>query len=182
MKDLRLNFAKRIPHLEQIARVYAVMVVIIYSWSLFRFFWRLPGWLYYSSMGEIGVMFTYMMVVNLIESLVVLLAPLFLSIVLPQKWFSDRFVTKGTLLVLMGLGYLIYFSNHLHFQTPFPVQLVTWTPAVAIAILGLVFLIDRAHVLDKALDEITSRLVIFLYISIPVSLVSVLVVLVRNII
>ena len=177
-----MNFVKRIPKLEQIAPVYAVVVVMIYPWSLLRFFWRLPSWLYFSSVGEIAVIFAYMMVVNLIESILVLLAPTLMSIILPQKWFYDRFITKGTLLVLFGLGYLIYFDNHLQYQTPFPLDLVYWTPAIAISILVLVFLIDWLGFLDRILNELTNRLIIFLYISIPVSLTSLLIVLIRNII
>ena len=177
-----MNFVKRIPKLEQIAPVYAVVVVMIYPWSLSRFFWRLPSWLYFSSVGEIAVIFAYMMVVNLIESILILLAPILMSIILPQKWFYDRFVTKGTLLVSLGLGYLIYFDNHLHYQTPFPLDLVYWTPAIVISILVLVFLIDLLGFLDKILNELTNRLIIFLYISIPVSLISLLIVLIRNII
>jgi len=177
-----LSITEKIPKFEEIAPVYAVIVMMIYPWTLARFFWRLSSWLYFSSAGEIAVIFAYMMVVNLIESVLVLLAPLLLSIVLPQKWIYDRFMTKGTLLVLFGLGYFMYFDNQLQYQTPFPVELVSWTPAIAIAILGLVFLIDRYHFLDRILDELSSRLLIFLYISIPVSLASLLVVLIRNII
>lgn len=177
-----MNFVKRIPSAEQITRVYAVIVVIIYPWSISRFLWRLPSWLYFSAIGEIATTFAYMIVVNLIESLLVLLAPLFLSVMLPKKWFYDRFITKGTLLVLLGLGYLMYFDNHLHYQAPFPVELVAWTPAIALAILSLAFLIDWLGFLDKVLDDISNRLLIFLYISIPISLVSLLVVFIRNII
>ncbi len=171
---------KRIPKLEQIMPVYAVIVVMIYPWSLLRFFWRLPSWLYFSSIGEIVVIFAYMVVVNLVESILVLLAPILLSIILPQKWFYDRFITKGTLLILLGLGYLIYFNNHLKVQS-FPLELVYWTPVVAVAILGLVFVIDRINFLNKILEELTNRLVVFLYISIPISVVSLLTVLIRNI-
>ncbi len=176
-----LNLIKRIPKLEQIAPVYAVMVVMIYSWSLSRFFWRLPSWLYFSSVGEITVIFAYMMVVNLIESILVLLVPILMSIVLPQKWFYDRFVTRGTILVSLGLGYLMYFDNHLQYQVPFPLDLVYWTPAIAAAILALAFLIDRLGFLDRVLNELTNRFIVFLYISIPLSLISLLIVLFRNI-
>lgn len=180
-KVINLNFSKRIPKLEQIAPVYAVAVAMIYSWSLLQFFWKLPSWLYFSSVGEIAVIFAYMMVVNLIESILVLLAPILMSIILPQKWFYDKFVTKGTLLVLSGLGYLIYFNDHLNSQTPFPLELVYRTPVIALALISLVFLIDWTGFLDKILNELTNRLIIFLYISIPVSLISLLIVLVRNI-
>jgi hypothetical protein len=182
MSGQNLSITEKIPKLHDIVPVYAVIVMIIYPWTLARFFWRLPSWLYFSSVGEIAVIFAYMMVVNLIESVLVLLAPLLLSIILPQKWFYDRFMPKGILLVLFGLGYFMYFASQFQYQTPFPVELVSWTPAIAIAILGLVFLIDRFRFLDRILAELSSRLLIFLYISIPVSLVSLLVVLIRNII
>jgi hypothetical protein len=160
--------------------VYAVIVVMIYPWSLLHFFWRLPSWVYFSTLGEIAVIFAYMVVVNLVESILVLLAPILLSIILPQKWFYDRFITKGTLLILLGLGYLIYFNDHLTVES-FPLQLVYWTPVVGIVILGLVFLLDRIGFLNKVLGELTNRLIVFLYISIPISLISLLTVLVRNI-
>lgn len=175
-----MNLVKRIPKLEQIIPVYAVIVVMIYPWSLLRFFWRLPSWIYFSSIGEIAVIYAYTVVVNLVESILVLLAPILLSIVLPQKWFYDRFITKGTLLVLFGLGYLIYFNNHLQADI-FPLELVYWTPLAVVAILGLVFLLDRIGFLKRILEEVTNRLIVFLYISIPISLIALLTVLVRNI-
>ena len=176
-----MNFAQKIPKLAQIAPVYAVAVAMIYPWSISRFFWRLPSWLYYSSAGEITVIFAYMMVVNLIESALVLLAPILLSVILPKKWFFDRFITKGALLLSFGLGYVMYFDNHLNYQSPFPLALVYQTPLILAALFVLVFLIDWIGVLDKILIDLSDRLIVFLYISIPVSLISFLVVLVRNI-
>ena len=176
-----MNFAQKIPKLAQIAPVYAVAVAMIYPWSISRFFWRLPSWLYYSSAGEIAVIFAYMMVVNLIESALVLLAPILLSVILPKKWFFDRFITKGALLLSFGLGYVMYFDNHLNYQSPFPLALVYQTPLILAALFVLAFLVDWIGILDKILLDLSDRLVVFLYISIPVSLISFLVVLVRNI-
>ncbi|MBL8102212.1 MAG: hypothetical protein JNM02_06765 [Anaerolineales bacterium] len=176
-----MNFVRKFPKLEQIAPVYAVAVVMIYAWSLSRFFWRFPSWLYYSSAGEIAVIFAYMMVVNLIESVLVLLVPIFMSVILPKRWFYEKFVTKGALLTALSLGYLMYFDNHLHYQNPFPLELVYRTPFILAGILITVFLVDWIGVLDKILTELSDRLIVFLYISIPVSLISLLVILVRNI-
>lgn len=176
-----MNFVQKIPKLAQIAPVYAVAVAMIYPWSISRFFWRLPSWLYYSSAGEIAVIFAYMMVVNLIESALVLLAPVFLSVILPKKWFFEKFVTKGALLLSLSLGYVMYFDNRLNYQSPFPLGLVYQTPIIIAVLFALVFLVDWIGVLDKILIDLSDRLIVFLYISIPVSLISLLVVLVRNI-
>lgn len=137
--------------------------------------------MYYSSAGEIAVIFAYMMVVNLIESALVLLAPVLLSVILPKKWFFERFITKGALLLSLGLGYVMYFDNHLNYQSPFPLTLVYQTPIILAAIIVLVFLVDWLGILDKILLDLSDRLIVFLYISIPVSLISLLVVLIRNI-
>ena len=122
-----------------------------------------------------------MMVVNLIESALVLLAPVLLSVILPKKWFFERFITKGALLLSLGLGYVMYFDNHLNYQSPFPLTLVYQTPIILAAIVVLVFLVDWVGILDKILIDLSDRLIVFLYISIPVSLISFLVVLIRNI-
>ena len=176
-----MNFVQKIPKLEQIAPVYAVAVAMLYPWAISRFLWRLPSWLYFSSAGEIGVIFAYMMVVNLIESALILLVPVFLSVILPKKWFYERFVTKGALLLSLGLGYVMYFDDHLNYQSPFPLDLVYLTPLIGAVILALVFLIDWLGFLSKILIGLSDRLIVFLYISIPVSLISLVIVLFRNI-
>ncbi len=176
-----MNILQKIPRLEQITPVYAVAVAMIYPWSISRFLWRLPSWLYFSSTGEIAVIFAYMMVVNLIESALVLLVPIFFSIVLPKKWYFERFITKSVLLISLGLGFIIYFDNHLNYQSPFPLDLVYQMPVIAAVIFILVFLLDRLGFLSRILYDLSDRLIVFLYISTPFSLISLLIILVRNI-
>ena len=176
-----LNIVKKIPRLEQILPVYAVIVVMIYTWSLILFFWRLPSWINFSTLGEIAVIFSYMVVVNLVESILVLLLLAALSMILPPKWFHDRFVTKGSSLVLLGLGCLMYFNNNLLDDILFPLLMLKKILIVVAAILALVFLIDRISLLNRFLEELANRMIVFLYIWLPISALSLLTVLVRNI-
>jgi hypothetical protein len=164
-----------------LAPVYAIAVTIVYSWSLLRFSWRLPSFLKYSTNSEIGVILAYLMVVTLLESLVVVLAPIVLSIILPQKWFHDRFITKGALLVSLWLGYLIYIAGKIMPEMPFPYTLIKWSPVFFLLILIFVLLLGEIKFLSKIVDDISDRFVVFLYISIPVSAISLMVVLIRNI-
>ena len=177
-----LSIIEKIPKLEEIAPVYAVIVMMIYPWTLTRFFWRLSSWILFASVGDLVAIFAYMVVVNFLESILVLLALLVMSIIQPQKWFYDRFKTRSISLVLLGLGYLIYLNKNLHADSPFPLTLVRWIPIVAVVILVLVFLVDQVSFLRRVLEELANRLTIFLYISIPVSVIALLVVLIRNII
>jgi hypothetical protein len=176
-----LSIVNKIPKLEEIVPVYAVIVMMIYPWTLARFFWKLASWILFASVGDLAMFFAYMVVVNLMESIVVLLVPILMSILLPQSWFYDRFKTRSVALVLSGVGFLIYLSKNLHADAPFPLTLVRWMPMAVVTILVLVFLVDRVGFLRKLLEEVANRLTIFLYISIPISAIALLVVLIRNI-
>lgn len=175
-----MSITKRIPSIEKILPVYAVIVMVIYTWTIFHYFWNTPSWILYSTIGEFITIYAYMVVVNFIESLVILLIPVLMSIFLPAKWFYTRFESKGVLLVSLGLGYLFYLNQNLDLNS-FPLELVSWMPVVAIAILALVFVLDRIDFLCKLLVGVTNRLVVFLYILIPISFISLLIVLIRNI-
>jgi hypothetical protein len=177
-----LSITNKIPKFEEIAPVYAVIVMMIYPWTLTRFFWKLSSWILFASVGDLAALFAYMVVVNFVESILVLLVPLAMSVVLPRKWFYDRFKTRSIALVLFGLGFLMYLDRNLHADAPFPLILVRWIPMAAVAILVLVFLVDQVGFLRRVLDELANRLTVFLYISIPVSVIALLVVLIRNII
>lgn len=176
-----LSITEKIPKLQDIAPVYAVIVMMIYPWTLTRYFWKLSSWILFASVGDLAALFAYMVVVNLLESILVLLVPLAMSVVLPQRWFYDRFKTRSISLVLFGLGFLIYLNRNLHADAPFPLTLVRWIPLAAVAILVLVFLVDQVGFLRKVLEEVANRLTVFLYISIPISAVSLLVILLRNV-
>jgi hypothetical protein len=180
-KELNVNFKKRLPSFNQLIPVYAVIVSVVYTWSLLKFFWRLPSFLYSFTAGEIVVTYAYLNVVNLFESLVILLVPIALSFILPDKWFHDRFTSKSVLLVSLLLGYLVYLASHIIVEQPFPYTLMKSSPLFVVLILVLVFFLDRIPPLSKIVESLSSRLVVFLYISIPVSLISLLIVLFRNI-
>jgi len=166
--------------MEDIAAVYAVIVLLIYPWTLTRFFWKLSSWLLFTPFGDLGNIFAYMMAVNFLESILVLLAPLGLSILLPRGWFYERFVSRGVSLVLLGLGYLIFLNRNMDATALFPWAMVRLIPLVLLVIPILVFLLDRISIVRSFLNELANRALIFLYITIPISLISVLIVVIRN--
>lgn len=176
-----MNFASRLPSLKQLAPVYSVVVVIVYGYSIVKFLWRVPSLINYSTVGQVGVTFSYMLVFNLIESLLIISIPVALSVILPRKWFFEHFVAKGVLLVSLGLGYEAYVASHINTSEPFPYLFFKWAPLVLILILALVFLLARIKLLSRFLGWIAEQLEVFLFISIPLSVIALAVVLFRNI-
>lgn len=176
-----MRFLSRFPSIKQLAPVYSVIVIVVYGFSMIRFFWRVPSLANYSTIGQIGVVFSYMLTVNLIESLILISAPILLSLFLPSKWFFEQFVVKGVLLVSMGLGYAYYITGHINTEEPFPYELFRLSPVVLAVILLLVFLLARVNFLKRFLEWLAEQLQVFLLLSIPLSLIAVVVVLLRNI-
>jgi hypothetical protein len=176
-----MQFASRFPSQKQLALVYVVIAVVLYSWSIIRFFWRLPSFIMFATVDEIAIMYDYLIIVNFLESLTLLLIPILISIVLPAHWFFDRFVTKSTLLLAMGLWYLSYIANHISAGRPFPYDLIRIAPFVVLLIFVLMYVLDQISFLRKIIIEITERLTVFLYIIIPITAICFLVILFRNI-
>jgi hypothetical protein len=176
-----LAIFNRLPKWPQIAAVYAVIVLVIYAWTILWSFWKLPSWLYFMSIGEILTIYAYSMMINLFESLLVLCLPLGLCLILPRKWFSDVFVTRSVIVVLSVLGYAAYILTQFQSREDYPGGIVRLIPAVFLASLVLAFLVGKVKFLVKGLDFFAEQAIVFLYITIPISLVSLLVVFVRSI-
>ncbi len=172
---------KRIPKWGQIASVYAVIVVMIYSWTILWFFWKLPSWLDYLNAGEIALTFAFTLATNFVESLAVLCAPLILCIILPSRWFYETFIARGTALVMLGLGYMMYVAFQFQTKEDYPsLTLKAWTVALAaVIILFLVFLIGRFSLSRRIMEVVADRVTIFLYLFVPLSLVALMVVVAR---
>lgn len=180
LRQVNLNILKKLPKSADIAAVYAIIVAILYYPTINRFFWKLPSWILFASLGDLFNFSAYMFTVNFLESLLVLLGVLALCIILPRKWFYEHFVSRGVLLVVLTLGYIIYLGTLMQPNMPFPWNLIRLSPVIFLIILLIVFLLDQIGFLRKFLNAAADRFIVFLYISIPVSILSFAVVLIRN--
>jgi len=173
---------KKIPNWSDIASVYAIEVFIVYGWTIYWFIWKLSSWVYYLNYKEILVIGAYSAVVNLFESLLLLFVQLAITVLLPRPWFSDRFVSTGGLISVLLGGYFIYFSSLSEEAGSF-----SYTPLIQAVIffggaIGLSILISRVRVVSSLIASFADRAKIFLYLSLPISALSVFVVIVRNLV
>ncbi len=172
----------RFPKQKEIAPVYAVIVLMVYGWTILKFNYHLPGWLYFLNLGEITSVFAYSMVTNLLESLFVLFGVVAIAVILPKKWFSDAFVARGAGLSILILALMMYTASQFRTLDYYPSEIVRWLPAILVLIAVIAYLLGRANFTRRILELFADRAVIFLYITIPLSLVSLVVVLFRLII
>jgi heme exporter protein D len=171
----------RIPKLSQLFPVYAVIALVIYTWTILWFFWKLPSWLDFLNMLEIGIVFSYVLTTNFVESLIVLIVLIVLCVILPRKWFLDLFVARGTALALLGLSYMVYLAYQVQAKVDHPTFSFRVVPIVLETLFVLVvgYVVGGIPPVRKALEFFADQATIFLYLSIPISVISVLIVLFR---
>ncbi len=167
------------PTRAQVAQVFAVIVLMVYSWTIIWFFYKFPSWLYFLNVGEILTVLAYSLATNLAESLTVLCGSVALSLVLPRKWFHDVFVARGGTLAIAGLGYMMYVASQFTSKEGYPsLTLKPWSVAVVLVlIVALVYVAGRSRIFRRIVEVIADRATIFLYLYMPLSAVALMVVL-----
>jgi hypothetical protein len=176
---------QRLPNSQAILQVYAVIAVMLSGWTITAFLWKLSAWLLILNMGEILTVFSYSMVANLIESLVVLLLLLMVSACLPASFFRDDFVVRGTILTVGLIGSLMAFvKSHMVFGMENGLKLLIGPLAVLLLtaiLMGLPSELRFVRFLHSAIRRTSDRLIVFLYILVPLFVILLAYVIFRNI-
>ncbi len=177
--------AGRFPDIQNILGVYAVIVFLIYSWTLITSFYMLPSWLFYLSIGQILSMYAYFFSINLVESILVLVGILLLEFTLfyPLKnkdEFQSRSILTVFALLVSTMTRLLLYKNTETSEAFLSGELTWW---VLILLPGILFavLISKNKRLRSAIEAIAERVSILLFLYTPLSLISLLVVIIRNI-
>lgn len=171
----------RLPEFSAILSVYAVISSLIYGWTLVIFLWKLPSWILFLTISEIMVLLAYSLTSALMESLAVLGTLLLASALLPPAWMRDLFVARGTFTAITGLGaIMLYLYQYASIGYDFINELIPWSLAALGLTLLVAFLAGRIRLLVRTAAWISDLLTIFVYVSVPASLVSLLIVLYRN--
>jgi len=181
MKKILLRVKKQLPTRDNILPVYAVITFVIYGWSLYWFLHELPAWIQYLYLSEILAIYLYVLMVNLFESLLILLLMLTLCVLLPAKWFYSEFTYRGVMLSLFTIAYLaaliVRRSQILEFST----NMINWFPLILFAALLFINLLERFSFFKKAVVNFADRATVFLYINVPVSIIAIVIIAIRSV-
>lgn len=177
-------FAGRLPSRQNILGVYAVIVLLVYSWTLVTSFYKFPSWMFYLTIGQILSVYAYAFSIDLLESILVLAAVLFLDLTLFLAFRNkDEFQSRSILLivgvlVVAGLR-LIFFPDYEDIYAFLQSEAIWWGIALPL-MLVLAVAGSKAGWVRNAVEVTAERAFVFLYIYIPLSLISMLIVLIRN--
>jgi len=179
-----MGILKRLPHINEIISVYAVISFMVYGWTLVAFSGRILSWSRFLALREILTIYSYSLLTDFVESLIFLALLLLVCVILPPRLMSNVFLVRGTIIVISLLGTLMF---NLAFYTNASTALIWNIPAwLFISICGLIFMVFL-EVLSKkmpwvalTLISLTGWLMIFLYLFMGLSLFALVIVAINN--
>lgn len=174
---------KRLPKVQAILQVYAVIAVMCAGWTITAFLRKLPSWLLTLNVGEIFTVFSYSMFTNLIESLIVLLLLLIVCGLLPSHILRDDFEVRGTILAIGLIGSMIAALELLkQYGIESSFGLLKGPITVVLLTVLLFVFSSRIRVLHSAVLWVSDRLIVFLFILLPLFVTLSVYVILRNIV
>jgi hypothetical protein len=176
-------FRERLPQRKDILYVYGGVVFAIYSWAIRGFLMQLSSLRLYHTLGEIVAIFAYVMAFALIESLVLMSSLIIAGIILPGKWFREGFAYKGFVTVLVAGIAMITLQSYLfslNYEIP-PMEVIYLGLGITLILLiSLLWSFQNMPQLQTFSLAVQERLHIFIYFYIPLGLVGLAVVVLRN--
>ena len=170
----------RLPGRKEIIAVFGAVVFACHSWTMLGFFNKLSSFLLYFTVGEILSIFAYMMSVALLESIAVTILLVLLSIVLPPNWLRDGFAYKGFVIVAIATAASILFQKFLPDDYPSTLMLAVSAIVPIVLIVILIGIGQSFPRLRSLLLDVQDRISIMLYIYVPIGILSLMVVFIRN--
>lgn len=178
------KFIARLPDKRSVLSVYATAVFFVYSWTLFASFWKVPSWLFFLNIKEILSVYAYSFVIDFAESLTLFFLVLLVGMLLPRRWWNAQFTVMGVVwIVVLIVSIMIRLYTN---RTPdgwdefVHNQWAWWGPTMLLGLI-LSFVFSYASWLRKGLENIADRLIVFLYLYLPLTALSVIVVLARTV-
>lgn len=189
MNSLLHSFRARLPARREVLLVFGVVLFAVFGWSIRGFLYKLPSFSLYFGLGANLAVLCYMMAFALIESLIVTAALVILAALLPSGWLRRGFAYKGFLIVLVATVATILFEGY--YRAGFLKDILAgytymFPPFIAgligsILVLGLLlWLFRRYQRLQRYAVYTLEQISLFTYIYVPLGLIGIIVVLVRN--
>lgn len=160
--------------------VLGVAVFVCHSWSMLGFLNKLSSFILYFAPAEIFGVFVYMMAFALLESLAFTGLLILLSAILPSGWLRDGFAFKGFVIILIATATAILFQNFLEDDYPSTLMLVVSSIVPLLLIAIVIALVRSMPKVQNILLNIQDRILIMLFIYVPIGLLSLIAVMYRN--
>jgi hypothetical protein len=177
------SLKNRLPSVQEIIPVYAVTASLLSGWMFVLFVWNLPSWLNFMPLGGVFSVLSYALVTSLLQSLLFTGILLLLSFVLPASIFRREFTVRGALAAFVLLG--LVFGRAFLLKSAAPWYFTSLPMLAWVSFLLLVLLswgAARSARLRQMIVSLADRFIVFLYLLVPLFMISVAMILLRNLV
>lgn len=162
--------------------MFAVCVFPVYSWTNLWFLHKLPSWILFLTLSDILGVFAYVQAFALLESAAAFLFLVLIWIALPARVLGDSFVAQGSMLRLINVFWILVLHS-------VGGDIPAWDHAKALLLLVLYLtsigtsltLVRRSSRVVGLLELLDERLVVMLYVYVPLGVLGLILVVARNI-
>jgi hypothetical protein len=148
-------------------------------------YYQVPSWISYLSIGETLVLISYVLAFALFESGIVLIFLVFLCLLLPVQFLKRNFIAQSS--VLISMISLVAVVVQLNIKIIYRLNLTQLILYPLVILVVIILLLIACSILFKYFDKLThfvnavaDRMVIFSVIYIPLGIISLIVVIIRN--
>ena len=182
LKESWLFSNRRIPSGRNIIYTYLACLFPIQVWSIYNLLYEVPGWSRQMSGWDVIGIVSYTQVFVLFESIVIFLPLLFLSALLPAGWFKDKFVALSTMIVyLSSVWFILAHLNDVTLYTWGPKQLLPWIGLFLVSQILFFSLIHANQKLESVIVSFVNQVAVLSTVYLFFGLLSVLIIVIRNI-
>jgi hypothetical protein len=184
---MRQFIHRRLPGRKEIYPVFAILLFLVNSWMLYRYFWVIPSWMEYLSLTNLLVVAAYTFGHSLLESLLALAFILGLCLLFPPGLFRDCFTAQGSLVALGMGGVAVLLQRQVSIIYRWELWQIAAYPALFLAglaalILGSALAFRRYPRLAGWVNEFAERMTVFGLLYIPLGVLGLVVVIIRNLV
>lgn len=171
----------RFPPVRDLLGVYSVIAAFVYGWTLVILFYKLPSFLLINTPGELLAIAAYVLVSAFFESLAVLGLCALIAFLLPARLLRNEFIVRASWPVMIAYGSVILFLIlNASLERKFGARVNTWSLVTVILCLLSAWIAPRLKPMRAAAEWVADRFQVFLFLWTPLSLLSLMVVMIRN--
>lgn len=180
---------RRLPARSEAIQVFGVVLFTVFGWSIRGFLYKIPSFTLYFGLSSNLAILCYMLAFALLESALVMGLLLVVSVALPSRFYQEGFGYKSFVILLVAAAAAIVFESWYRIDFfkdimagldyPLPPFLIG-TAASVVLLAALLWLFGIWPRLQKIAHILMEQFSIFTYIYVPLGLLGLLVVLIRN--
>lgn len=174
------SIKERLPAIQQFKSTWAVIIFLVFSWGIYRFLYQLPSWIKYLSLSDCIGILSYALAFALLESCFVMVVLVIFTFLMPMMVSRDKFVAQSSAMLFWISLCALIIHKHFKIFEPLPLKwLIGFCLVISMVIVSV--LVKRLKALENILLIFADRAVIFLYIYVPLGLLGMIIVILRNI-